>query len=376
MSAPKIKLYQLPTGYSTDGDTDIQQVTDDELIPVKDKPVTPEDFYELTGIEQVENETLLSIDFATGETIASMTPNESQVQIPSTGHTDIFVTEGDSAYDPVLYDNSLDVIAPSGYVVSPSGVSFLSAPYPSGVTMKYWRQGSASNTHFVMSNYPVYDGGNHMFKSVFFDGSDAIDRDTYTLLPPSGLVEFSTARTAPTSDYTYESATTRYFIGERENWIPPNSDSIAGGHLYMGPDIFKGLYDYPGDDTEDEGGNPIVQGEIPQFVESGEYQIDFRKGMVTFPDEVDTTTDPVYASYACLVNVRNVTGQQLTQVAAASGNYRYKVVSDNQYPGSVGARWIGRDDEVTPRNFYVDGSLKPQLTTVTPYDTLTIKTEA
>ena len=165
--------------------------------------------------------------------------------------------------------------------------------------------------------------------------------------------------------YSYKTDITKFYVGYRENWVDK--------HLYMSPDVFKGTCDYPGDDTQDEQGNPVSAGEIPKYVDSSEYQIDFRRGLVTFAEEFDSSILPVYASFAHLTGIRNVTSQELSRVVSASGNYRYKALISNKYPESINAKWVNRNDNYTPTKIYVDGELKPQLTTVTPYDTLTVK---
>lgn len=367
MGAPKIKVYQLPRGYSEDGDNDVQQVVDDELLPVVDKPLTPEDFYQLVGVKWFASGQLYPVLYTAGAYMDSLTPDGASFQYPSSEPTDIF-TLSQSVFSPVVLDDELSTIDPSGYTVSASGIYFLGVP-PSGATILYWRSATEPCTHFAtVGPSGLYDGNNNMFNSVHvYVGGTYVDPSGYTVVRPSGLVIFNESVSAVTANYTYTTSTTQYFIGKRENWVD--------NHMYMRPDIFKGMFDYPGDDSEDSQGNPITQGAIPQFVDNSAYQLDFRKGLVTFAEEFDSSLLPVYASFAYLVNVRNVTGQVLDQVTAdPSGvGYVYKAVSDTKFPLSINASWIKRNDTYTPRNFYVNGEQKPQLITVTPYDVLTVK---
>jgi hypothetical protein len=369
MGTPKIKAYQLPNGYSEEGDNDIQSTSDDELIPVVDKPVTPEDFKLLTPVKLVTGESLTSVDTGTGQWNANLTPNEAEFQYPDTGHTDMIVTAPSGIFGITVFDSNSDIVDPSGYVASVSGVQFLSAPYPSGATISYFRAGPEVNTDFIGFFENWYDGDNWEHRPVVYDssGNALAEGSDYTMTAASGWITLNAPASGITADYSARVVTTNTYIADRENWI--------FNHLYMNPDIFKGLFDYPGDDTEDPQGNPILQGEIPEFVEDSEYQIDFRRGLVIFPSEFDSSVEPVHGNFAYLVGVRNVTGQELQLVNSdPSGvGYQYRATVSNQFPESIGAPWIDRNDSFTPRNFYVDGDLKPRLITKTPFDELTIK---
>ncbi|MGQ4893429.1 MAG: hypothetical protein ACP6IQ_02250 [Candidatus Njordarchaeia archaeon] len=375
MGAPKIKIYQLPRGYAEDSDNDIQQITNDELLPVKDKNIIPEDAETLVGIEWNEQSILYSINYSFGIIEkAALQPDGAEFQHSEFNHTDILVAGEESAYSPIVYDHNLNIIPPSGYEATPSGIRFLSTPYPSGAKITYWREGPDTNTHFCTPQYPVYNGTNHMFQPILHIApSGIIPPSGYTLVPASGLIILPSGMSDLSMDYANEKSKTKYFIGAHENWIPPNTDNESGGHLYMGPDIFKGEYDYPGDDTEDAQGNPVVQGPIPKYIEESEYQIDYRKGLVTFTNEVDSSSETVKANYACVVGVRNVTNQKLDFIGIDSNGYKYKAVTDLKYPGSIGAKWVGRRSSFFPRNIYINGILKPQVITVSPYDTLEVK---
>lgn len=61
MSTPKIKLYRLPTGYSAANDNDIQNATNDQLLPVKLKNVMPNQAYTLVGVSSKTSQVLVPI---------------------------------------------------------------------------------------------------------------------------------------------------------------------------------------------------------------------------------------------------------------------------------------------------------------------------
>jgi hypothetical protein len=176
---------------------------------------------------------------------------------------------------------------------------------------------------------------------------------------------------APSGTYAYSKQVTKYFIADRENWIE--------NHLYLNPDLFKGMYDYPGDDSEDSQHNPIHQGPIPKYLEQGDnYTIDFRRGLVTFSSEFDSETYPVFASFACAVGIRNVTDQVLASgIPSPSGIFRYKALEDNVHPESIGSRWVGKNDDYirTVITVEIDNVKvqKPQTITTIPYDDLKVK---
>jgi hypothetical protein len=365
MGAPKIKIYQLPAGYAGDGDTDVQQSINDELVPLRDKPSTPDEYYLLKGVDFLESETMVPVNISQGQNSSVLTSDNSEFQTPISGHSDI-INLMDSAFAPVVFNSSSTIIAPSGYQATPSGIRFLHAPFPSGASIRYWRSDALPASTFTGRQKDWYDGTNHMFKAVIRSEGAVVSRADYTMAAPSGCITFSTpVENAPVASYTYSKETTKYFIGDRENWIE--------GHVYMNPDVFKGMKDYPGDDTEDTGGVPIIQGPIPQYVEQGNYSIDFRRGLVSFPAEFNSTTFKVHASFACLVGIRNVTNQTLAPMPPSGGVYAYGVPPDPQYPTASGSRWVGRNDSYTMTNVYVNGFLKPEIITVSPFDVLTVK---
>lgn len=365
MGAPKIKIYQLDRGYSENNDNDIMSIDNDELLPVVDKPITPEDFYLLTGVEEISNDTLIPINLIDGEQSDSLIPNGGEFQTPSSGNTNILIEPSGTSFKARLYDSNLNLLDEDAYTLTPSGVFFNSVPYPSGVTIKYWKTQNLPSQNFITVYDNIYDGSNWEFRANIIDEESILDRDSYEIIAPSGLIKFVDSVEAPTISYTRITDVSKKFIGEHENWI--------NGHMYMSPDIFRGMKDYPGDDTVDAGGNPIVQGQIPQFVEHNQYQIDFRRGVVTFPEEINSNIEPIHASYAYIVGIRNITNQELTYIGIEDDRYVYKTISDKKNPESIDSMWVGRKTAHIPTNIYVDGDLKPQLKTVQPYDELVIK---
>lgn len=389
MGAPKIKVYQLPVGYSQARDNDVQRALNDELVPVKDKPLVPEDFYSLTGVKFAEKEELVFIDFNSGMCTEYLTPDSERFQAPESLPEDILTLQSNESFRAVVLNSNGDEIMPSGYVLSPSGVMFAeNTLYPSGASIKYWKSADNNSCYAIGARDSWYDGTNYMFKHKLFSVDEShLSYSAYELDAETGFVSFLIpVPSGMTASYAYETPVTKYFIGHRENWIPPNMQGMSGGHVYMGPDIFKGMYDYPGDDTRDDNGTAIVQGVIPKYAEQAEYQIDFRKGMVTFISEFDSASLPVHASFAHLTGVRNATGQELSLISPSGEKpCVYKAVEDTEFPLSINARWVGRNNLYTPRNFYIlpsglentvgNRELKPKLTSVTPYDVLTMKTQ-
>jgi hypothetical protein len=372
MGAPKIKLYELPVGYVASEDADIQQTLFDELLPVVDKPQSPDDAYQMTGVSGLITETLKAVDVAFGY-VDSLLEGTWPWLTPETAATDMFVN-GVSPFNPSVYDGGGSMVASSGYQATPSGVMFTAAA-PSGCGVRYWKEGAASSLYWAASCSGFYDGGNRSFQPVVLDGSLELFPSGYSTVGASGLVALSSAPSGEVSmEFWKLSPWSKTFIAEHDLWVLPNTKGRAGGHMYMGPDVFRGMHDYAGDDTIDEStGVPIVQGEIPHYVEEAEYQLDCRMGMVLFASGVDSASTPVRASYAHLAGVSNVTGQTLEPVASGEWGVAYAASPDPRHPLSHGARWVGRDDETTVRNIYAGGELTPVARTITPYDNLTLK---
>ena len=68
MATPKLKVYKLSRGYSQDADNDVQQRTNDELLPIVDKNNIPDDAYFLKGAT-VRTESLNSLGSNVTETL-------------------------------------------------------------------------------------------------------------------------------------------------------------------------------------------------------------------------------------------------------------------------------------------------------------------
>ncbi|MCK9279261.1 MAG: hypothetical protein M0P71_01345 [Melioribacteraceae bacterium] len=371
MGAPKIKIYQLPRGYSESGDNDIRESINDELLPVIDKPLLPEDSYLLTGVAVVEEDTGINIDFSVGKISSLLYDDNQQFQRPEGSPSNIL---SDGCYSPIVYNSLSEIISSSTYQATPSGILFAGIP-PSGAFIEYYKTGE--NTNFVFTNKDWYDGINPSFKHYITEDDVIVDKEDYNFIAPSGVIIFNEDnpdRGVIKSYYSYLKSESNLFISEHENWVPQNIEGGSSGHLYMAPDVFVGEKDYSGDDTEDGSGNLIIQGSIPQFVESG-YQIDFRKGSIYFSEEIDSVENPVRASYSHISCVENVTNQQLSLISS-DGVFKYKCINDPRHPGSINSRWVNKDTIYIPINIYNDGELCPQTVTVNPYDTLTIKTEA
>lgn len=366
MGSPKIKMYRLPAGYSQAGDNDITEQAGDELVPVKDKPQTPEDALPLTGVLFKELEDLAPMLYFEGLQTAALVPNGSQFQTSSLADVNIYAGTNQS-FTPVVRDGYSNIIAPSGYLATPSGVLFLNEPYPSGYFIDYYKTGLGASQYHIGSMGSWYSEENKNFTARIIGPSGVIAVGDREVDLEKGLVTLPVAASGVRASYAHEAQVTRYYIGEAGNWL--------NEHLYMSPDVFKGEFDYPGDDTVGPGGVIVEQNEIPKFVDQSEYQIDYRRGLVTFSSEFDCSINPAKANYSHMVGTMNATNQELTSTGVVNGRHVYKATQDSANPWSIGAKFIGRNDKYTPINVYVDEELKPTIRTVAPEDTiLTVKT--
>jgi hypothetical protein len=355
-------MYRLPSGYSQAGDNDIQESLGDEIVPVKDKPQTPEDALPLVGVLFEEMEVFTPILMSEGLQTAVLIPSGQQFQGSSLLDENIYAGTNLS-FTPVVKDGT-NIIAPSGYIATPSGLLFLNEPYPVGFSIEYYKTGTGASDSLIGSMNSWYSGNNRNFNARVIDSSGVMAPEDYVLDLDKGLVTLTAPASGIMASYAHEAQTTRYFVGDSGNWI--------NEHLYMSPDIFKGEFDYPGDDTIGPGGVVVTQEEIPKFVEQSEYQIDYRRGLVTFSSEIDCSANPAKANYAHMAGTMNATSQSMTPVGVVEGRFVYKAVSDNANPWSIGSRWVGRDNVYTPVNIYVDEELKPTIRTVAPEDTILV----
>ena len=372
MATPKIKLYKINKGYTQNNDADIQNTSNDELLPIVDKNILLDNAYYLQGVEQFE-ETLLPL----GTEYIDDTLSPNAVQIQNTG-----VTNWQSGYglEPVLKDSTNTIIPTENYVLDyvAGTVTFddviYDVEYPSDVTISYYTTGSSPCLNWYTTKFPLYIGPNYVFEEEIYDnnsellGRAGIDYTSFE----NGVIKFLTNKTAPTIKGYQKRDSAKIFVSDYPNWVV--------NHLRTNPDIFLGMYDYPGDNSEDGSGNPIEQGAVPLYVDEG-FQIDYRNGSVTFSETIDTHDadfplpgDDEYrvrANFAYYSGLKNVTKQQLEFVEELNG-FKYKPTTEKKFPDSHGKRWIMRNDYLMPRFFEIDGEMVPKTLSVSPYDDLTL----
>lgn len=158
--------------------------------------------------------------------------------------------------------------------------------------------------------------------------------------------------------YYYRASVAKMFISDFQSWVTE--------HLRNNPDIFYGKKDYPGDDYIDANENAIKVGEIPRYIEPGSgYTIYFRNGSVTFAsdtqdlDYIGSTNQTnvstqnsgllrggvARANFAYYNGLQNVLDQKLQwDKSYNGGGYKYRALTDKQYPDSIGRRWVKRDN--------------------------------
>ena len=159
------------------------------------------------------------------------------------------------------------------------------------------------------------------------------------------------------STYYHRASVTKVFVSDFQSWVTE--------HLRNNPDVFYGKKDYPGDDYIDANENAIKVGEIPQFLQGG-YSISFRNGSVTFAsdtqdldylggtEQTKTSTDQntgkmtggvARANFAYYNGLQNVIDQKLQwDKSYTGGGYKYRALTDKQYPDSIGRRWVKRQN--------------------------------
>ena len=365
MATPKLKVYKLSRGYSEDADDDIQQSTSDELLPIVDKNTIPDDALYLKGVT-ARTEVLTSLGSNITE-ILTVTLDVMQLTSFPLINSGFFVpvfTDIDGVIDSVEYTVNSTTGAVT-FTVTPNG----------NVSTNYWMVGGASSTTWMSTYYPIYSGLNYMFRDRVVDTSLDLYTDAeYTLTKVTGLYTFTVSIIAPTATYYQETSDAFIFVSDFPNWVTGMQKTGAStrSKLRTNPDVFKGIKDYPGDDSEDELGTPIIQGAIPEWQEIG-FQIDYRKGIVIFSEEVDSVADPVRANFAYYKGIDNATSQVLELTSTLNG-YTYKAVNEKFFPNSHDKRWVTRNiSGLMPINFYDGGIITPQLLTVSPYSVLTTR---
>ena len=372
MGVPQVKIYQLPQGYSQDADTDIQRRANDELLPLVPKLTLLSDVNgstPLTGVVLVSKATLIPFALNSGTAsvyalVESGTKPGYYVATGKTWATDIlFETLGVLA--PVIKSSGGVVQSITTYTVTTDGIKFVGT-FPAGSTITCFLKAAigATTTFAMVSGDTFYRGANATWNRLLVS-KDAAEY-VVTTMPTDGVgyLTVSSVATSLKATYAVTRAATKTFIAEDPNWI--------GGHTTMWPDVFVGVYDYPGDQYTNTSGTPVNPGTMPLFRDPGTYQANFRDGTIDFPEVIDSAANPVRANYAHLAGVANVTGQKLTAVTG-TGNTQFKADTEALFTDSHGKRWVTRNDQYTPTNVYVDGVLTPQPQSVLPYDDLSIK---
>jgi hypothetical protein len=385
MGAPKLKLYLLAPGYVQTNDTDVQYATGDELLPVIDKSGTLSSALEqLVGVMPVKSQPVPQFNQSGGRLSVALTApdvNHGYWYPPSGTPLTSFLqgTLGTTAFKILDVDNNL--IPAANYTViqdppgTPAGFQFVGTP-PTVPTISAYALSTTSGTYALPSD-GIYTGTNPTYNKLWL----SVDGAPLAIYTPQGtnneFVTVTGTHTSVVATMYYVSTNTRYFVGASNNWV--------GGHMNMWPDIFQGLIDYPGDQIIGTDGTPTDPLK-PGYLNIGTYQLDFRDGMVIFPAAIDTTQvnlwnkpQVIYSNYAHLIGIGNVTGQVLDPITG-SNNTQFQAASEAVFPDSHGKRWVGHNDQYTPRNIYVQGTgdaqpqLTPQVLSMYPWEQLTIKT--
>ena len=201
--------------------------------------------------------------------------------------------------------------------------------------------------------------------------STLISSGAYTIDADRGLITFNNE--VPANLFIYyrkKLQHTDFYVSEFVNW--------SFGHLRENPDIFYGEKDYPGDESEDEEGNPLLGGLKPSFVSSG-YQIDYARGAVDFQGvekptyrstaesrddrTIQTPETFVRANFSYYPEIHSVFRQKMELVDSVDG-YVYKPTLDKRFGKSIGKRWIMKADDYQPMFFQ---SFTNQINTVSKY---------
>lgn len=367
MATPKIKIYRLDRGYSESADNDIQAQVNDELLPIVDKNIIPDDAYYLYGVTggavlgDPLSQTLKPIGV---QTVEALSNPGSEVQSGSVGNWII-----DGYYTPVIKHDTGVAFSASEYTINAEtgAVTFLNTPYETGVTAEYYAVPAVPVNTFYAASFPIYGRANYNFVERVYADDVFIPKADYTIDYAKGLVTFDVAflPTVVVMDaYVLNTSAAKIFVSDHPNWVY--------GHMRTNPDIFKGVENYDGDDSIDNLGNIVTQGAIPKFIDSG-FSVDYRAGVVTFSANVDSVATPVRANYAYYLGINNVTAQELTLDAGYVGGYKYKAIDEEYFPDSHGKRWVTRNNYLMPRNFYDGEESLPKTISVNPYAVLEAK---
>lgn len=363
MSAPLIKFYRLDETYSEDGDNDIQTQQGDHLVPVRDRSQLLSDAKLLTGILPVEQEAMQPVDLGLGRQSYNLVPPSGVTQTPVGVPTQIVdVINGELAIN--VYQPDATLISRSDYEWDGSAFTFNDGvPPPSGGYVSCYVEPAGNNhTAWALRGNTLYDGENSSYNKIRISIDSGPEEQVNPATAGNSYVS-TVGASGVTATYAITQTTSKWFIGAENNWVTD--------HLHMRPDVFVGTIDYPGDQTT-IGGIPVEPGLLPAWRDPQTYSLQARDGLVNFPEAVNSLDNPVKANYAFLVGIDNVTNQQLDDVGPSGTTYR--AVSETAFPDSHGKHWVRRNSLQQPLNIYVDGVTTPQITTVTPYDQLSIKT--
>jgi len=384
MGVPRIKIYQLPPGYTESADTDVQFRKNDELVPFipkRDKLTDVLASTPLIGVALVSDQPLYRLAYPFVLQTVAVVPSgvgryytAEGVDWNAGGNAGGGIGGGvpwkvfDGPYAPVLRDANENVLTASAYTLDSHGIRFTGNTLAETISFYALAGVDDASTRYAFVGGTFYRGANPSWNRLLVrvndgplqviampaDGVGVVDLGGIVTTPATGVVKAS---------YAVTKLKAQQFISPYPNWI--------GDHIEQWPDVFVGLYDYPGDQYIDPSGNPIDPKEMPRFRDPGTYQLNFRDGTVTFPEEIDSVATPVRANYARLTGVANVTGQILGAVA---GNTEYRAVSESIFPNSHNKRWTGRNDAYTPINIYVDGQKVPVISSAASNEyTLSVK---
>lgn len=323
MSAPKIKLYRLKRDFVVDNlDLDRRTEENDELLPVKDKFIVPQDIMDnrkLKGIipftgkfceklarispigeihgtlslEENEESNSESYSDSGSESVSVSTPssNSGIYNITPDEPVGIDPVLTDGCYPRVMIDT--EIVPRSGYEYS-AGQIIAAEQYKDVIfTDVYFVNHAAENLSvdsFSCQKTPVYDGRNSFFKPFLFTLKDGVQEvyknvDGYQVLD-NYVTDFDFLTKASSEllsdgdwyiniekgeislsestdkevflSYVAESSYSRRYIAEHFNWVPENEQDEIGGHLYMGPDVFVGMKRYEPNSYEDPQTGQVV----------------------------------------------------------------------------------------------------------------------
>ena len=361
-NSPKIKMYQVPPGFTQDSNNDVQQATLDELLPVVPRSQLLSDVMPLTGIVPIYQGALQPIDIGSGRSTYPMVPPSGSIQTPY-GIPWVDVIKAYGYYGIVITDQSTNPIPDSNWAIVSSGISFPSVP-PSGAQLSCFRTASIPCQDWALQSDSLYSGPNPAFNTLLVNLDDGPLQMATPQAPHGGYIHTSTGASGVKANYAYNQSLSKFFCGDNCNWVT--------NHMWLKPDVFVGTKDYPGDQSV-VNGVPYQPGPLPNYQDPSTYSLDARNGLVTFITPVDSNATAVTANYSYLNGIGNVTGQRLQQVVGQSGR-AWKAIDETAYPDSHGKRIIMQKSDNLPLNVYVNGESVPRIQSVVPYDQLTVIT--